>query len=350
MHTTPSTPPTIALVDVPNDPTVGAPGDVALEAGRVPVAVARIRGPGRRRPGVALPLPALRGTFTWTPAAPGTYLLTAVARGEHGSTRASGSAWTSRPARRRAPRVAACPFEARVAVRWSGDRTHTRSVHRDHRLASADRGRGRVRAWAGSSSTPSGPSSRCLWPRSVWGWACSAPRSCWPGPPTPGRRCSPGASCWRRSLSSACCPSSSSRSTSPSSKQAELVTANLTGATRLLLTCAVALPLLRGAPRPAHGQGRRTASGSPEPRRLELGILLVAAVFAVQIVDPREPDRLRRSRAAGALHPLRAAGAGNVGRGARRRGGGGRPDVAPAAVPATRHRGPAPRCGRRRRA
>lgn len=66
-------------------------------------------------------------------------------------------------------------------------------------------------------------------------------------------------------------------------QQAELVTANLTGATRLLLTCAVGLPLLLSL------LARRTGRDDEpirlaEPRRLELGILLVAAVFAVQIV------------------------------------------------------------------
>ncbi len=66
-------------------------------------------------------------------------------------------------------------------------------------------------------------------------------------------------------------------------QQAELVTANLTGATRLLLTCAVALPLL------VTFLSRRT-SGAVEPirlagpRRLELGILLISALFALQVV------------------------------------------------------------------
>src|SRR5262245_39141823 len=66
-------------------------------------------------------------------------------------------------------------------------------------------------------------------------------------------------------------------------QQAQLVTANLTGATRLLLTGATALPLLvvylarrKGQePMPFELEGNR---------RLELGILLVVALFAVQIV------------------------------------------------------------------
>src|SRR3954449_10043664 len=66
-------------------------------------------------------------------------------------------------------------------------------------------------------------------------------------------------------------------------QQAALVTANLTGATRLLLTVAVALPLLLAV-------RRRGAGRPPEPirlvpaRRLELAILLVTALFAVQII------------------------------------------------------------------
>ena len=66
-------------------------------------------------------------------------------------------------------------------------------------------------------------------------------------------------------------------------QQAELVTANLTGATRLLLTGAAALPLLVS-------YLDRNAGAPPEEvrldpnRRLELGILLITGVFAVQVV------------------------------------------------------------------
>jgi cation:H+ antiporter len=66
-------------------------------------------------------------------------------------------------------------------------------------------------------------------------------------------------------------------------QQAELVTANLTGSTRLLLTGAVALPLLMAY------LARRTG-GAVEPlrlaasRRLELAILLITSLFAIQIV------------------------------------------------------------------
>jgi cation:H+ antiporter len=66
-------------------------------------------------------------------------------------------------------------------------------------------------------------------------------------------------------------------------QQAGLVTANLTGATRILLTGAVGLPL-------AVALLARRNHGVPAPievsahRRLELGMLLVSAIFAVQIV------------------------------------------------------------------
>ena len=66
-------------------------------------------------------------------------------------------------------------------------------------------------------------------------------------------------------------------------QQAELVTANLTGATRLLLTGAVALPLLVAFL--ARRQGRAAAPFQlAGARRLELGMLLITSVFAVQVV------------------------------------------------------------------
>jgi cation:H+ antiporter len=71
------------------------------------------------------------------------------------------------------------------------------------------------------------------------------------------------------------------------SQQAQLVTANLTGATRLLLTGATAMPLL--VPLIARKSGR----AAPAPfrlattRRLELGTLLIASLLAIQIVVSR---------------------------------------------------------------
>jgi cation:H+ antiporter len=62
----------------------------------------------------------------------------------------------------------------------------------------------------------------------------------------------------------------------------ELVTANMTGATRLLLTGALALPLMV-----AFLASRRKERAAPfhlaANRRLELGILLITSVFAIQI-------------------------------------------------------------------
>jgi cation:H+ antiporter len=70
------------------------------------------------------------------------------------------------------------------------------------------------------------------------------------------------------------------------SQQAELVTANLTGATRLLLTGATALPLVVAFI--ARRRGQAAASFHlATTRRLELGMLLIAAIFAIQMVALR---------------------------------------------------------------
>jgi cation:H+ antiporter len=66
-------------------------------------------------------------------------------------------------------------------------------------------------------------------------------------------------------------------------QQAELVTANLTGATRLLLTGATALPLVVALV--ARRRGRAAAAFHlATTRRLELGMLFIASLFAIQIV------------------------------------------------------------------
>jgi cation:H+ antiporter len=66
-------------------------------------------------------------------------------------------------------------------------------------------------------------------------------------------------------------------------QELELVTANLTGATRLLLTGAIAMPLAV-----AYLAYRRRQPAQPfklaESRRLELAMLLIASIFAIQIV------------------------------------------------------------------
>src|SRR3954462_4710625 len=67
------------------------------------------------------------------------------------------------------------------------------------------------------------------------------------------------------------------------SQQTQLVTANLTGATRLLLTGATALPLVVAFI--ARRRGRAASSFQlATTRRLELGMLLITACFAIQIV------------------------------------------------------------------
>ena len=65
-------------------------------------------------------------------------------------------------------------------------------------------------------------------------------------------------------------------------QSAELVTANLTGATRLLLTGAIALPLLLAYMARSRGQMTPPLELAAN-RRLELGILLVTAIFAIHI-------------------------------------------------------------------
>ena len=66
-------------------------------------------------------------------------------------------------------------------------------------------------------------------------------------------------------------------------QQTELVTANLTGATRLLLTGATALPLAVAVV--ARRRSEVAASFRlAASRRLELGVLLLASIFAIQIV------------------------------------------------------------------
>ena len=66
-------------------------------------------------------------------------------------------------------------------------------------------------------------------------------------------------------------------------QETELVTANLTGATRVLLTGATGLPLVVALLARRKHSVSAAIEISPN-RRLELGILLVSAIFAVQIV------------------------------------------------------------------
>jgi cation:H+ antiporter len=66
-------------------------------------------------------------------------------------------------------------------------------------------------------------------------------------------------------------------------QSAELVTANLTGATRLLLTGAMGLPLLVAYLARSRGQATPQPLQLAENRRLELGLLLVTAIFAIHV-------------------------------------------------------------------
>ncbi len=66
-------------------------------------------------------------------------------------------------------------------------------------------------------------------------------------------------------------------------QQVALVTANLTGATRLLLTGAVAMPLAVAYLAYRRGEAAEPFELAPS-RRLELGILLISSIVAIQIV------------------------------------------------------------------
>jgi cation:H+ antiporter len=66
-------------------------------------------------------------------------------------------------------------------------------------------------------------------------------------------------------------------------QETELVTANLTGATRLLLTGAVGLPLAIACIASRRSQAAASLELAP-PRRLELAVLLITSIFALQIV------------------------------------------------------------------
>jgi cation:H+ antiporter len=66
-------------------------------------------------------------------------------------------------------------------------------------------------------------------------------------------------------------------------QQSQLVTANLTGATRLLLTGAVGLPLAVAFFARRSGQAAASLELAA-PRRLELGMLLMTSIYAIQIV------------------------------------------------------------------
>lgn len=79
-------PPPIELLHIPKHPTVGVPGRYAFRASGCHTALARISGPGDEVPRWRFPCPVQRAEFTWTPAAPGLYKLTTLARVTGGTT------------------------------------------------------------------------------------------------------------------------------------------------------------------------------------------------------------------------------------------------------------------------
>ncbi len=74
-----SAPPPVELLHIPSHPTVGVPGRYAFRATECSRAVARIAGPDKNAPTWRFPCPARRAEFTWTPSAPGHYVLTVTA-------------------------------------------------------------------------------------------------------------------------------------------------------------------------------------------------------------------------------------------------------------------------------
>jgi uncharacterized membrane protein (UPF0182 family) len=81
-----TTPPAVSLLSVPDAATVGRASDITFQAAGCSVAVARVEGPGGDVRDWQFPCPVDRATFSWTPAAPGTYLLSVVALGTQGQT------------------------------------------------------------------------------------------------------------------------------------------------------------------------------------------------------------------------------------------------------------------------
>jgi uncharacterized membrane protein (UPF0182 family) len=79
-------PPPIELLHVPKHPTEGVPGRYAFRASDCHTALARISGPSDEVPRWRFPCPVSRAEFTWTPAAPGLYTLTTLARVAGGPT------------------------------------------------------------------------------------------------------------------------------------------------------------------------------------------------------------------------------------------------------------------------
>lgn len=74
-------PPTVNLLEMPDELIVGTTSQFAFAADGCAVAVARIEGPGDEVRHWRFPCPVSRATFTWAPTTSGGYLLTLIARG-----------------------------------------------------------------------------------------------------------------------------------------------------------------------------------------------------------------------------------------------------------------------------
>jgi hypothetical protein len=81
--------PTVTLIQVPDMATVGRPAKLTFQAEKCRKAVARIEGPDGRVQVWRFTCPAALARFTWTPKAPGTYVLTATAHRSGDSVLAS---------------------------------------------------------------------------------------------------------------------------------------------------------------------------------------------------------------------------------------------------------------------
>jgi uncharacterized protein len=79
-------PPPVEILHVPKHPTVGIPGVFVLRASGCRSAIIQITGPAEDSPEWRFLCPVRRAEFSWTPSAPGDYVLTITARGEGGQT------------------------------------------------------------------------------------------------------------------------------------------------------------------------------------------------------------------------------------------------------------------------
>ena len=79
-------PPTVAILQLPEELTVGVPSEFAFSADGCREAVARIEGPGDEVRLWRFTCPASRATFTWTPTGPGAHRLIVIAKARANET------------------------------------------------------------------------------------------------------------------------------------------------------------------------------------------------------------------------------------------------------------------------